>query len=497
MESFIIPIFRLRREEINMKKNIFIYTVFCLFISLFNISCNDINNVNYEQCVISFYTGIEERTAFPIVQTSDFNKLALYGKKTDSTGDLQLIKLFDSVIQLENSNIVIDCGKWNFKLIGYINNSSSEDGTVYSCVIDEREIIPGLNLLRFDLALDSYDLSTGKGSFALEIDYDEEEPVRKVTARLKKFDETEDIVFDVEELTISAKEDEWLKSVYYQKINIPAGIYKAEFIFYGDDEKNVIINEYSICCYVVKNLLTRQTVELELFDEIYNVTYHWNGGILNSNEYLQTSFSRKNEFTLPVQSSLYKRGYVFDGWFESETFDGEAVTKINKSTTRNIELYAKWTPKKYNITLKARNDEEITGTNLETASLEHTYGNETELPVLEKFGYNFKGWYLDSLCQKDSFSVVASNAVIQDTTYYALFEPKEYSIIYLNEGANAFIGTLPDYAPQVHYYSITTALVNPYNSERSFVGWYRDPTCTGTGVTFIFLDLDHTVVDAV
>jgi len=50
------------------------------------------------------------------------------------------------------------------------------------------------------------------------------------------------------------------------------------------------------------------------------------------------SYTILDEITLPVATGNAK----FLGWYDNAECTGEAITKIEKGTTGNIVLYAKW-----------------------------------------------------------------------------------------------------------------------------------------------------------
>ena len=82
-----------------------------------------------------------------------------------------------------------------------------------------------------------------------------------------------------------------------------------------------------------------ETVNLYAKWEIieYNIIYELGGGI-NSTE---------NPLTYQVTSNIIlsepsKEDYTFMGWYDNESFTGEAITSIQAGTTDDIILYAKW-----------------------------------------------------------------------------------------------------------------------------------------------------------
>lgn len=48
------------------------------------------------------------------------------------------------------------------------------------------------------------------------------------------------------------------------------------------------------------------------------------------------------DYTLPIP---HKSGYKFEGWYENENYEGEPITMIPANSTKDYELYAKWSQK--------------------------------------------------------------------------------------------------------------------------------------------------------
>ena len=150
-----------------------------------------------------------------------------------------------------------------------------------------------------------------------------------------------------------------------------------------------------------KNLQTGESVkapdqffgyedEITLFAEWepkrYTVTLYTNVEDLNTvSEY----------YTIEKKLNLYPPGnigYVFCGWYDNEEFDGEPISEIPLGSVGDKELYAKWTPKTYNIKLDL---------NYEGApapqSAEVVFGESFVLPVPQREGeLYFAGWYYEN-----------------------------------------------------------------------------------------------------
>lgn len=70
----------------------------------------------------------------------------------------------------------------------------------------------------------------------------------------------------------------------------------------------------------------------------YTISYY--DGANKIRDILPVSYNVETETTaLPVPQ---KEGYVFEGWYQSATFEGDRVEAIEKGTTGNFTLYARW-----------------------------------------------------------------------------------------------------------------------------------------------------------
>ncbi|MCH5150400.1 MAG: InlB B-repeat-containing protein [Spirochaetales bacterium] len=118
----------------------------------------------------------------------------------------------------------------------------------------------------------------------------------------------------------------------------------------------------------------------------WTVTLELNGGSIADSK--TTIIVKKDEAigTLPIPT---KEGNTFDGWYE----DNNTFTKKVNSTfivTKNIELYAKWTPNtSYTVTFDSNRDGV---TPPQVQKIEHGK-KATEPAALSAEGYIFDGWY--------------------------------------------------------------------------------------------------------
>ena len=159
----------------------------------------------------------------------------------------------------------------------------------------------------------------------------------------------------------------------------------------------------------------------------YSITYHENGG---SNIEDATYTVTTADITLPT--TITKDGYRFDGWFDNEGLEGNAVTKITKGSTDNKNFYAKWTPITYTIYYELGEG----GTNHKDNPA--TYTIETATTELQdatpNAGYSFGGWYSDSEYANQVTQVAGGTT--GNITLYAKWSAKAYTVKFDNKGGD-------------------------------------------------------------
>ena len=142
------------------------------------------------------------------------------------------------------------------------------------------------------------------------------------------------------------------------------------------------------------------------------------------------TYTIESEFELsnPVAS------IEFLGWYLDKDATGERITKIEKGSTGDIILYAKWEefviPDVYsNVTYELDG-----GTNNPNNKATYLEGVSTTLHPATKVGYDFLGWSLE----ENSTTYVSSIKETQtgDITLYANFEYSKYSVKYELQGGS-------------------------------------------------------------
>ena len=164
---------------------------------------------------------------------------------------------------------------------------------------------------------------------------------------------------------------------------------------------------------------------------IYTITYELNGGVNNENAVY--TFNKNDEVILLNPSRDF---HSFIGWYTEAEFENK-ITKIEKETTHNIIVYAKWELSEevetYDIIYHLNE-----GTNPKTAPTKYSSLYAVELPLPNRKGWTFDGWYLENTFET-KVSTIAINST-GDKEFYAKWIkneeiPEEYNIIYeLNDG---------------------------------------------------------------
>ncbi len=191
------------------------------------------------------------------------------------------------------------------------------------------------------------------------------------------------------------------------------------------------------------------------------VTYDANGGICGQAEGYQTNYY--TTLTLPNPT---RYGYLFAGWYTAP-YQGSRVGGAGDSYTPSgdVTLYAQW-GKAATVTFDA------TGGNVTPETVDYQ-GEQIVLPLPERDGYWFTGWYEDEACTK----LYGMDGVIlnptKNTTLYAGWSPV-YTVTY-NATGGSVTPASQDYTGTV----LTLPL--PSDAARAFAGWYTEED----GGTFI------------
>ena len=168
-------------------------------------------------------------------------------------------------------------------------------------------------------------------------------------------------------------------------------------------------------------------------------------------------------FSLPVPE---REGYTFAGWYNAETpvTDGAGQSSAAWSFARNKELRAKWTASEYTVTLDADGG----ACAAETTAV---YGENVTLPVPEREGYAFTGWYYNALPVSDGTGKGVEWTFAKDVVLTARWE-KEITLNYVVDREIVHTETYTHSRPVEELYEYLPA------EGRTFNGWFADAAFT-------------------
>lgn len=146
----------------------------------------------------------------------------------------------------------------------------------------------------------------------------------------------------------------------------------------------------------------------------YKIEYEMNDGYFTttSEDVLVKSYKTGDEDII-IPTDVEKDGYVFEGWYDNANCKGDTITKISKGTYGDQHLYAKFTPKIYDINYEL-ND----GVLPEDAPTTHTAFTTVNLKAPTREDYTFIGWF-----ETEDFSDYIVTKILpgrsEDITLYA------------------------------------------------------------------------------
>ena len=175
--------------------------------------------------------------------------------------------------------------------------------------------------------------------------------------------------------------------------------------------------------YTVSNVTTAQTVEV-VVDElpVYIVIYN-----SNNSQYAFQRVTAGSKATLPADPVV--EGYTFGGWYTEQNGAGTQFT-TSTDITGDITVYAKLTPKTYQISYNANTTDAVM--NMPTANQLKTHGLAVQLDTAKpaREGYTFLGWGTTASATAASYQPGDMYSVDQDITLYAVWQQKTYTITF-------------------------------------------------------------------
>ena len=219
----------------------------------------------------------------------------------------------------------------------------------------------------------------------------------------------------------------------------------------------------STICYATGNytLYARWT-------EGYTMTFDPNGGAVSPTTKVVKYGQQYGAMPTPTRA-----GYTFTGWWTTKAEGGKKVVSTTVCyAASGYTLYARWTAKKFVVTLNPNGGECATAT--KTVTYGQAYGT---MPVPSpRTGYTFAGWYTAKTGGK---KVTATTVCYASGNYtlYARWTPKTYTITFNPNG-----GSCSTASKKVTYAQQYGTLPTPTRAGYTFAGWFTTQTTGGKQV---------------
>ena len=146
--------------------------------------------------------------------------------------------------------------------------------------------------------------------------------------------------------------------------------------------------------------------------EIYLVYFYVNYG--DADKPFQSVEVKHGTAVAKPSTDPKREGHDFTAWYEDA--NGKKEYDFTKPVTKSFSLYAQWKAKTYKVTLNLNGGKIASGANITS----YTYGKGATLPVLEKSGYVFMGWYNNASFEGEQITKITTSD-FGDKTYYAKF----------------------------------------------------------------------------
>ncbi|MBQ6733887.1 MAG: InlB B-repeat-containing protein [Lachnospiraceae bacterium] len=177
-----------------------------------------------------------------------------------------------------------------------------------------------------------------------------------------------------------------------------------------------------------------------------------------------------------------RQGYAFAGWYRDDNTFKKRVNRIEKTTTGDLTLYAKWTPNTYTVVFDGNGK---TGGSMANLNVSFERGATLRNNTYSRRGYAFAGW---ALSKEDAAAGnrAYENLDVPDWSYflplknksvvrlYAIWEPAPYQISYVTNRGVLEGDYLREYRYNSDTMSFPLALPVPIREGYTFGGWYRD-----------------------
>ena len=168
--------------------------------------------------------------------------------------------------------------------------------------------------------------------------------------------------------------------------------------------------------------------------------------------------------------------YTFDGWYSDEFFS-EKITTIEKGTSGDIVLYAKWNKKEYNINYvlddKSGIDSEQIHNNNPTTNTASTVLLLND-PISDDRNFVFDGWYTSADYTYESKISSLPATQYTDITLYAKWKHAVYKITYDYLNVSTLYCPVENSNPETYEFGDNTVLADVEAEGFIFNGWCTD-----------------------
>ena len=201
--------------------------------------------------------------------------------------------------------------------------------------------------------------------------------------------------------------------------------------------------------------------------EGYTMTFNPNGGTVSPTTKVVKYGQQYGALPTPTRA-----GYTFAGWWTAKTGGKQVTASTVCYASAGYTLYARWTAKKFVVTLNPNGGECATAT--KTVTYGQAYGT---MPVPSpRTGYTFAGWYT----AKTGGKKVTATTICYATgnyTLYARWTPKTYTVSFNPNGGSCTVGS-----KTVTYGQTYGTLPVPTRDGYVFAGWFTTQTTGGKQV---------------
>ena len=165
-----------------------------------------------------------------------------------------------------------------------------------------------------------------------------------------------------------------------------------------------------------------------------------------------TGIKEGEVITLPTPK---RTGYTFDYWYTTPGLDFGTSLRKTVEVNEDMTVYAGWFALDYNI-------EFITNCGIKVKKINALTDEQITLPVIERGGYEFLGWY------EDDELYTRTTMEPRDITLVAKWKKVDHTVTLDLDG-----GTLDSkYLTQTIEHNATSSLPTPIKAGYVFLGWY-------------------------